>query len=318
MRRVAVVLVLFLALAGVVGFVAQGGLHRLGRGAGPAAGSGGAAPHAVPRGPALLAPAPAAGISAPGTASYQPAIAQPSPAPASLAVRASGAGPSVGPDIVRTATLSVRVRRGGFGGAFQRAAEIATAAGGYVDASSTTGTRSGWLEMRVPVRRFDAAMAALRALGTVTAASIRGQDVAGQVVDLGARLRAWQAEESVLLRLMAQATTIRDSLKVEAQLQQVQFQIEDLRGQLATLANQTALATITARLVERGAPRVHVAAGPRFPDLGRAWRFAAAGFLGVLFSVVVGLGYLVPIAVLGGAVWFAARRLRVRPAAAGG
>jgi hypothetical protein len=38
------------------------------------------------------------------------------------------------------------------------------------------------------------------------------------------------------------------------------------------------------------------------------------GFLGVVYATVVGLGYLVPIALICLAVWFGVRRVRVRPA----
>jgi hypothetical protein len=48
------------------------------------------------------------------------------------------------------------------------------------------------------------------------------------------------------------------------------------------------------------------------PSFERGFRHAVAGFLGVLVAIVVGLGYLIPIAVLGLIVWFAIRRIRRR------
>jgi hypothetical protein len=47
------------------------------------------------------------------------------------------------------------------------------------------------------------------------------------------------------------------------------------------------------------------------PSLGEAWERAVDGFLGVCYSVVVGIGYLIPITLLAGAVWLGYRRLRV-------
>ena len=39
-----------------------------------------------------------------------------------------------------------------------------------------------------------------------------------------------------------------------------------------------------------------------------------SGFLGVVYSVVVGLGYLVPLGALAALIWLVYRRLRARPA----
>jgi uncharacterized membrane protein YgaE (UPF0421/DUF939 family) len=48
------------------------------------------------------------------------------------------------------------------------------------------------------------------------------------------------------------------------------------------------------------------------PGLGSAWAHAIAGFFGVVFAVVVGLGYLVPIAVVLLIAWLVYRRFRRR------
>jgi hypothetical protein len=50
------------------------------------------------------------------------------------------------------------------------------------------------------------------------------------------------------------------------------------------------------------------------PSLGEAWARAVNGFLGVIFAVVVGLGYLVPLAALAAVIWLGYRRLRPRAA----
>jgi hypothetical protein len=47
----------------------------------------------------------------------------------------------------------------------------------------------------------------------------------------------------------------------------------------------------------------------------QAWRDARHGFVGVIASIVVGLGYLVPITALLALVWLGLRRFRPRVAA---
>ncbi len=46
------------------------------------------------------------------------------------------------------------------------------------------------------------------------------------------------------------------------------------------------------------------------PPITKAFRQGVAGFLGVLFSVVVGLGYLLPVIVVALVAWFVVRRIR--------
>jgi hypothetical protein len=226
----------------------------------------------------------------------------------------------VGPHVVKTASLDLLVGKDGFEEAFEQAQLVAGRYGGFVVSSSSGGTRvrSGNLVLRVPNESFERALADLRDLGRVEGESVSGEDVSAQFVDLEARLRTWEAQEAVLLRLMDRATSVEDTLRIQRELQDVQLRIEQIRGQLRVLRDRTELATITVTVREPGAViRREIAARERRPDLGEAWARAVDGFLGVVFVVVVGLGYLVPIAALAAAAWFARRRwVRTRPTAA--
>jgi hypothetical protein len=221
--------------------------------------------------------------------------------------------PRIGPRIVKTGNLSLRVQRGVFQDRFQQATLVAGRYGGFV-ASSQTGEgkhRSGGLVIRVPAERFEQALGDLKRLGRIESQSISGQDVTGEFVDLQARLRNWQAQETVLLRLMAKANTIEDSIVVQRQLQEVQLAIEEIRGQLRVLDDQTAFATVTLSMAEVGfVPARSKADGLSF---GRGWELALDGFVAVLAAVLVGLGYLIPLglvalALLAGMLGY--RRLR--------
>jgi hypothetical protein len=230
-----------------------------------------------------------------------------------------GSLPPIGPDIVKTAGISIEVKTGGFETAFNAATTIAGRYGGYVEGSSMQGikAKSGELTIRVPATAFDRAMNDLRGLGSVEGESIAGQDVTSQFVDLDARLLTWQAQEAVLLRLMRRATSIESTLRVQNQLQDVQFRIEQIKGQLRLLENQTSLATIDVSLREVGAVvGVRPMKAHERPSLGEAWDRAIDGFLGVIFAVVVGLGYLIPLAAIAFAIGFGYHRYRARPASA--
>jgi hypothetical protein len=222
--------------------------------------------------------------------------------------------PPLGQAVVKTADVTVEVGKGDFAAAFDRAALVAGTYGGYVQSSQMAGAeaRSGTLVVRVPSERFDEAMSDLRALGKVTDESVSGQVVTQEFIDLEARLRTWETQEAVLLGLMEDASSVDSTLRIQRELQDVQFRIEQIRGQLRVLEDQTALATISLAMVETGAPIVVTDTTEAHPSLSEAWDKAITGVLGVAYATIVGLGYLVPLAALGLVVWLVARRVTRR------
>lgn len=323
MRRIVLSVIGFLALATVIGFVATSGLV----GSNETGGAGGGSA------PAQRAAAGPSATTAPGAVK----ATVPTDEGAVFGVAGAGGGGAssqsqgsdltngslgdlgltqIGPSIVKTADISVLVKAGGFNSAFQSATLVAQKYGGFVESSSTAGVkhRSGDLLIRVPSDRFDEAMNDLRGLGQVESQTISGQDVTSQFVDLEARLRTWESQESALLRLMRRASSIDATLRIQQNLQDVQFRIEEIKGQLRLLQNQTDLATIHATIREPGVvvrPKIETVAESR-PSLAEAWQKALNGFLGVLYATVVGLGYLVPVTVVALAIFLGYRRFRTR------
>lgn len=299
-KKAALTLVAFLSVAAVVGFL----VSRPFGGADEGGDAGGAA-----RAPTEEA----AGGGAPGGA-----VAETFGAPGTEVSELPGL-PSIGEAVVKEAEIAVEVRRGTFAQAFDDASLVAGRYGGHVESSSMAGARarSGSLVVRVPSDRFDAAMSDFRALGTVTGESISGRVVTQEFVDLEARLRTWESQEAVLLDLMEEATSVEATLRIQRELQDVRFRIEQIEGQLRVLEDRTALATIHLSMVETGAPVVPQQPSDTRPSLAEAWEKAVDGFLGVAYATVVGLGYLLPVSALGLAVWFAFRRIqrRLRPEA---
>ncbi len=223
--------------------------------------------------------------------------------------------PTIGPRVIKTADLTVSVDKGSFSDRFDRASLIASKYHGFVVDSQTEGTqaKAGSLVIRVPSASFDQAMSELRGLGEIEQQSVNGTDVTDQFVDLAARLRSWEAQHRVLLRLMDRANSIEETMRVQNEIQRVQFEIEAIKGQLRVLRDQTSLATISMSMHEAGiaAPQ----GDPSKPSLAQAWNMAVAGFLGVLYAVIVGLGYLIPLGAIGLVVWFAYRRVKPKLAA---
>lgn len=218
--------------------------------------------------------------------------------------------------IVRDGSLSIKIANGTFERRFEDVTDIAEAYGGYVLESETKGAGSGSLTLRIPAARFDDAIVAVRALGEVSASQMSGEDVTAEYVDLQARLTILEARRDVLLSLMTQATTIPQTITVQNALDGVQLKIEQIQGQLRFFDKQVAESTLKVELREEGVEEELTQEEEEIgnPSLSRAVDRAIQGFFGVLATVIVGLGYLVPLGVLGGlgygAVMLARRRRR--------
>jgi hypothetical protein len=292
-RKFGLGVISFLALAGLVGAACGGGAEKAATMGGGSERTGGGIEPAA-------SPAPASGEAD------------------TPAVLGKFQLPGISQRIIKSANISIQVKKASFQQRFQQAAMVASTHGGFVSSSRTDEgkQRSGLLVIRIPATEFEAAMGELKALGVVKNEQVSGQDVTAQFFDLQARLRNWEAQETVLLRLMRQSKTIEDSLKVQRTLQDVQLAIEEIRGQLRVLSDQTDLSTITLSMTEAGAVVPKQNNGLTF---ARAWHQAIHAIATVVAAIVIGLGYLIPIALVAlvlFAAWFGFRR--VRPRVAGG
>ena len=214
--------------------------------------------------------------------------------------------PGISAKLVKTADLELEVPREGFSDALREAMAIAGRFGGFVLTTAVEGrdARRGSIAVRVPSERFEAALAELHGLGEVEAESVSTEDVGQEFVDMEARLRNLRAQEAVLLRLYERAETIPETIRVQSEVSGVQLQIEELEGRLRYLRDQTSLGTISVSLTEAGA--VPARLGP----IGRAWRTAVEVTTGIASGLIVGLGALLPVALLGLIAWPLVRRVR--------
>jgi hypothetical protein len=214
--------------------------------------------------------------------------------------------------IIRDGTMSIQVSKDGFSDGFATVTRIAQNNGGFVLSSQIRGQRNGTLTLRIPAKRFDDAMLALRDIGVVQAQSITGKDVTAQFIDLRARLQNAIGQRTVLRDLMAQATTIQETITVQNRLSAVELQVEQIQGQLNFIEDQVAEATVRVDLHEKDAAEIQPADEVENPSLGSAWDRSIQGFLNVVSAVVIGLGYLLPIAVLVLGIWLLTVAVRRR------
>lgn len=214
-----------------------------------------------------------------------------------VATGTSGGGPEPGvPNalpadqrIIKTGEISIEVER--VATELARVRALAIELGGYVgDSQAGTLDQSATLTLRVPANRFGDALIALRDLGgDVISEATREQDVTSQIVDLEARIANLEASEASYRLLLERAERIDDVLAVQARLDEVRGQIEQLKAQLENVAGQADLSTLTVTLIPRAQP---------IDVQSEAWD--PGGELGRAIASLVGIGQ----GLASGLIWF--------------
>ncbi|MGD1861197.1 MAG: DUF4349 domain-containing protein [Leptolyngbyaceae cyanobacterium] len=130
------------------------------------------------------------------------------------------------------------------------------------------------LQLRVPQNNLEAALDALRKLGTIETQSISAEDVSTQLVDLQAQIRNLRKSEESLLEIMERSGSIADVLEVSRELSTVREAIERNDAQLKNLQNQVAYSTISLVLIspQPATPTT----SPISETLGETWQTASA------------------------------------------
>ena len=120
--------------------------------------------------------------------------------------------------------------------------------------------------IRVPAERLDEALDRIKEGAVdIDYENRTGQDVTNIYVDLQAQLKAKQAAEAKLLEIMDQATRAEDVLAIYLQVQQVQTEIEQLKGQIQYYEESAAMSLISVRLIaEEGTQPIEI--GPWTPE----------------------------------------------------
>ena len=223
--------------------------------------------------------------------------------------------PGIGPRIIKMASVRISVRQGNFQGAVDEARTVAAAAGGFVVSSSQSqGEKrlmNGSLVLRVPERSYETVMRDLGDVGRLDGRQENAQEVSAEFVDLQSRKRHLEAVERQLLVLLERAESVPAALAVQSKLNDTQLQLEETRGRLRYLEDQTSFATISINLRER----LPVAAAGK-DGIVETWKDGAEAFAHVAGRTFVVVATVAPILLLLGLGALGARffvRRRVAP-----
>lgn len=236
--------------------------------------------------------------------------------------------------------------------AIDRTTQVVADVGGYI-ISSRVWYEERWGEthkfstitMGVPVDDFERAMRRLRDLSMqVLDENATGEDVTDEYVDLDSRLKNLEATRDRIREFLAEAKTVQDALKVNEELSKVEEEIEKVQGRMNYLFDRAAYSTITVNLepeiieptptitpsptptatpTQTSTPTVTPTPTPWKP--GETFQAASSTF-GEMFRSLVNaliwiavtvLPCLLPVALVGGVVWWLIARRKKRAAAVG-
>lgn len=135
---------------------------------------------------------------------------------------------------------------------------LATEFGGYVVSSNLYQTYTSTskevpeatIVIRVDSKRLDEALKKIKEGAVdVQYENRSGQDVTSTYVDLQSQLKAKQAAEKKLLEILEKAEKSEDVLAIYLQIENIQTQIEQLKGQIKYYEESAALSSVSVRLI---------------------------------------------------------------------
>jgi len=171
-----------------------------------------------------------------------------------------------------------------------------------------TDYRSSVTTLRVVNSEVPALVADLEKLGTVESSVQTSQDVTAEVADVDARVANARVSLARIRVLMDRATSISDVVALEAELSRRQGDLEALEARQRALADQTAQATVTVRLVDVSAPAPEEETTGFVAGLQQGWNAFTAALTVGLTILGAALPFLIVLVPVGFVVLWAVRR----------
>lgn len=211
--------------------------------------------------PATMAPAQVVQREAAGAAAPAQQPAQPQEAPAAPSASGDGSqqslpsAPSASPYqqnrmIIKNGEMTLLVAD--TDRAIDQATGIAVDNGGYIISSRTwlqDGFKFAEMTMGVPSEQFETVQRRLRGLALeVQNDTASGQDVSQEYVDLQSRLTNLEATAARIRDFLKDAKKVEEALQVNAQLSEVEAEIEQVKGRMQFLKDRSAFSTMAVTL----------------------------------------------------------------------
>ncbi|EGD50659.1 putative transmembrane anti-sigma factor [Thermoanaerobacter ethanolicus JW 200] len=148
--------------------------------------------------------------------------------------------------ITKNATISLEVEDVNV--CYDKVFKLVKEAEGFIESSDETvftdNTKRINLVLKVREDKFESVISQIKEFGKVTALRIDSKDVTEQYYDLKARLKNLEIEEQKLQDIMNKASTVKEMLEVESEINRIRSDIESMKEQLKVWENLTRLGTI--------------------------------------------------------------------------
>lgn len=219
------------------------------------------------------------------------------------------------PKIVRNGSLTLRVddaeRR------LNEAKSIAMTAGGFAASTGLReddGQKRAEAVLRVPAAKFDELILSLKKIAVlVLDESTQSEDVTDAYIDLEARLKAAQEEETQYLAILKKAVSIEETLNVTQRLSDVRSRIERMQGEKRYMADRTDYATLNLSLIEEAHIQIPERTWRPLESIKQVFRGLVSAFQYVIdflaAALIYGIGLVLPLAILARVAYGLLRRL---------
>jgi hypothetical protein len=202
--------------------------------------------------------------------------------------------------IIKTASLTIEVKD--VPGSIESLKVIAATKGGYLSSTNVqknyNNQLTGTVIIRIPQAEFENALTGVKTLGTVKSASTQGEDVTEEYVDLQAQKTSYQNQLVQYNEIMKKAVKISDVIEIQAQIDNVQTNLNRLEGRLKYLNSRIDLSTITVYLQEP-----EPIGGETGHNFASDINEGVAGFMGMLGAIIVISITLIPLVILLGIIY---------------
>lgn len=187
-------------------------------------------------------------------------------------------------------------------------AALVQEAGGYISSDNQnnySGSPHFEQSIRIPSDKLDDFISKIEVLARkIDSKSVSTKDVTEEFIDVETRLATKKELETRYRELLKKASTVKDIIEVEAQLNNIRSEIESMEGRLKYLNNQVSYSTLNIRYYQPAAGNYGF--GSRFMNsFGDGWRS--------LLDFIIGLFASWPfIIIIGAAIWLFVRLRRRR------
>lgn len=203
-----------------------------------------------------------------------------------------------------------------FGGIIESQNEYDNDYGWYMDGhTKTSGTMQSTIVVKIPSKDYEAFLAALDGKGKMTARSMNVTNISRTYYDTQATIESLKIQEKRLLKMMDEAKTIEDMIRVEDRLTEVQTELNQYNTRLSVMDTEVAYSTITMdikEVLEYKVEQPGKKTNTFFERLKNTFEESWTGFLSFLEGLLFLIIRLLPFIVIFGIVWIITKPVRLR------